>query len=480
MRKIFAFVALASVAILPSGARAAAGDPVAHTVLALIDTGINPYSPAFRDCSPEAYEYPGDYLPSYPPESDVQNSAIRLDLTLVPCDGSDDGLTYQQRFDRDVDQWKHIINGFVYWVPGTKIVGAISLGPGTADCHTVPDVPPAGGVANGLACKDNKIIDDFGHGTMTASRSAGMVHSLGAAAKIVEVEGTGSLGVNWVASQPWIDVVSNSWGSATPGPSDISSALNAAVEHQLWLFASGNGLGFTNGFAPQPTHAEPTGVAGVVLVGAHDNGRVAAWSEAPAHVVADGYGGWTGLMKSTAPEHPDPESCCTSAAAPYAAGGAAAVVQAARALVGDAGTGVRDGNIVDGAAHPEFGPSPLADGKLTLAELKSVLFHTAEARPNEGADDGLLHFLGGPAAPQHPEYGPGENPFCVGCWTLPVKWSDVPSDVEAYRDIGYGAINERSVAFAIQVLQGAAPNARPDVDAWYEQDQQIRRQIFPS
>jgi hypothetical protein len=248
----------------------------------------------------------------------------------------------------------------------------------------------------------------------------------------------------------------------------------------LWLFASGNGLGFTNGFAPQPTEVDTTGVAGVVLVGAHDNGHIAAWSEAPAHVVADGYGGWTGLMQSIEPMHPDPESCCTSAAAPYAAGGAANILLQARTLVGDTGTGVRDGNVVVGDARPDLGASPVADGILSLEEFKSLFLHTAEALPAEGRDDGLMQFMGSLTAPQHPEYGPGENPFCVGCWTLPARWADdLPFGRQAYLDIGYGGINERSVALAGRVLRGeAAMPARPDVDAWYAQDQSIRKAIF--
>lgn len=479
MRKILPLVALAGILVVPSGAHADVSGQGAHTVLALIDTGINPYSPAFRDCSPEAYEYPGTYLPGYPAEADTEHSAVALNLTLVPCPGDPpQSMTYAERIANDAAEWRKVFNGLLYWVPGTKIVGAVSLAAGGTNCHTVPDVPPAGGVVNGLACKENRLLDDAGHGTMTASRSAGVEHSLGSAAKIVEVEGPGSLAIDWVAARPWIDVVSNSWGSAAPGPSDVSTSLKTAVSRQLWVFASGNGLGFTNGFAPQPTYIEPTGVAGVVLVGAHDNGRVAAWSEAPAHVVADGYGGWTGIARSVDAMRPDPVSCCTSAAAPYAAGGAAAIVQAARALVGDTGTGVREGFIVAGAPHPEFGASPLADGTLTLDELKYVLFHSAEARPAEGADDGLLHFLGAGSVPQHPEFGPGENPFCVGCWTLPVSWSEVPDSVEAHRDIGYGAINERSVAAAIAILEGAPASARPEVDAWYAEDQQVRRQIF--
>ena len=460
-------------------APAAAQPEQPEVVLALIDTGINPYSPVFRDQSARAHEYPGNYLPGYPAEDDVQNSAIALNLTLDPPEGeTEESWTFAKAFAADQAEWAKVFSGFLYWIPGTRIVGAVSLGRGGTNCGNVPDIPPAGGIANGYLCKENKILDDAGHGTMTASRSAGIGTSLGEGARIVMVEGPGTLSVNWVASQPWIDLVSNSWGSAFPGPSDVSTAVRAAVDRQLWLFASGNGAAFTQGFAPQPTQVATTGVPGAVLVGAHDNGKVSAWSGAPAHVVADGYGGWTGTYNSRAPARPDPVSCCTSAAAPYAAGGAAAILMEARRLLGDTGTGLRDGNLAIGT--PPEGASPmLADGALSLAEWRTLLERTAEALPAEGTHDGLMHFLGGPGVPQRPEYGPGENPFCLGCWTLPLRWTEIPAGFPAHHSIGYGGVNERSIALARAVLRGeAALPLRLVEDEYFEQDRAVREAIF--
>jgi hypothetical protein len=124
---------------------------------------------------------------------------------------------------------------------------------------------------------------------------------------------------------------------------------------------------------------------------------------------------------------------------------------------------------------------PLEDGKFTLEEWKSVLFHTAEARPREGRDDGSLHFMGGPAAPQYADpWLTGENPYCQLCWTLPVKWSDVPEQYPAYLNVGYGAVNERSRKLAFKVLLGRTElPARPDEDAFWAQDQAIREQLWP-
>src|SRR5207247_2489860 len=119
------------------------------------------------------------------------------------------------------------------------------------------------------------------------------------------------------------------------------------------------------------------------------------------------------------------------------------------------------------------------DGIFTLAEWRALLLHTAEARPRAGRDDGLLHFLAAGSAPAHPEYGTGENPFCQFCWSLPLSWSDVPDGFPGYLQIGYGAINERSVASAVRVMEGRVPvPARPDEDAFFAQDEQARSAIF--
>src|SRR5687767_7410171 len=40
--------------------------PTTHAVVALIDTGINPYNAAFRDRSPLAQRHPSTYIPNYP------------------------------------------------------------------------------------------------------------------------------------------------------------------------------------------------------------------------------------------------------------------------------------------------------------------------------------------------------------------------------------------------------------------------------
>lgn len=438
--------------------------PVPMAVVALIDTGINPYSVVFRDPSPLARKHPSTYLPGYP------RDAKALPISL--------GLPYDQAVKKDAALWESVERDTLYWIPGTRIVGAISLDGGGTNCPPVP-VPPAN-IVNSSSCQERMILDDHGHGTGTSSRAAGGPTSLAPGARVVMIEGLGAGSVRWAADAGWIDVQSNSWIDLVPQPvgTATASAFVHAVSRTFTIAASGNGAAYFTGFAPTPTYGLSTAPPGVVLVGGHDNGRVTAWSGAPAHVVADAYAGLTGIANDSAAVRGDPVACCTSAAAPYAAGGATALVLEARRLLGHRGTGVRGGVVARGPAG-RAKAGPLADGVFTLDELRALLFRTAEARPRAGKHDGLLHWAGAPRVPDFTQFGPGANPYCQGCTTMPVEWSAVPAAADAYQSIGYGAINERSVALAFAVLRGTAPEpARAAEDAAYARDQEIRRALL--
>jgi hypothetical protein len=435
--------------------------PEPLAVVALIDTGINPYSPAFRDTSDLAFKHPSKYIPGYP--RDAQALHLSLDTP------------YEEALKEDAKVWGSVQRGKLYWIPGTRISGAISFGGGGANCPVVP-VPPANSVQT--ECEDHVILDDHGHGTMTASRAAGNPSSLAPTARIVEIEGLGAQSVEWAAKQGWIDVQSNSWVNLVPPPlpSGTTDAFAQASRQMLTMAATGNGTAYLAGFAPTPTYALSTAPPGVVLVGGHDNGKMTLWAGAPPHVVADAYAGMTATLSDDEMK-PDPIACCTSAASPYAAGGATAIVLEARRLLRDKSPGTSEGLVACGKPTKK---GPLDDGAFTLDELKSVLFHTAEAHPAEGVDDGDVHWAGEPRAPDHVEYGPGANPFCFGCTTTPVAWEAIPAAGDAtYPLLGYGGINENSVRLATQVLTGKVElPSRANADAQYEADQSLRDSIF--
>ncbi|MCA1704569.1 MAG: S8/S53 family peptidase, partial [Actinobacteria bacterium] len=362
------------------------------TVVAHIDTGVNPYNKNFRDRSALAYKHPSTYIPGFPKEA----QALKLHLDMP----------YEKAFALDEDLWKTVRRGELYWIPGTKIMGAISFGSGGTSCPETIKAPVVSGFDQG-DCSEHVILDDAGHGSMTASRSTGNLTSLAPDARLVTIEGLGAKSVEWAADQGWIDVQTNSWLSLVPPPvpSAVTDAFARAASLMPTLAASGNGSAYLAGVAPTPTYLLSTAPPGVILVGGHDNGKSTLWSGAPPHVVADAYAGPTAIFNSSTEVRPDPISCCTSAASPYAAGGAAALILEARRILGDRTTGVRDGIIAEGRCGAvETGP--LADGDFTLAEFKDLFFHTAEPHPQEGEHDGLIHWAGEPRVPDNAEYGP--------------------------------------------------------------------------
>lgn len=480
--------------ICPGRRRSCPVDSGPLSVVAVIDTGINPYSLAFRDESAFAKVHPARYIANYP------KTALPLNLTLSAPRRRDEPWTYEKAVERDAAIWGSVKRGQLYYVPGTRIVGLIGFGAGGTRCaeHDFFPVNTAESIFN---CSERILLDDHGHGTMTASRAAGgvlpevstepSIHSLGAdapaiagavsgsAARIVMIEGLGAQGVRFASDAGWIDVQSNSWAEILPHPTtalitDVNRAFHHAARRHLVFAASGNGLGGFFGFAPHNTYAASTGAPGVLLVGAHDNGKVALWSGSPSHVVTDGYAGWMGFKDSIEGYAPDSVACCTSAASPYAAGGAVRVISAARQILGSSQVGIRNRIVATHGTGTVPLSGPLSDGVFTLDELKAVLLHTAEAIPQEGRDDGLVQWLGDPRAPDQLDRGPGANPYCNGCQTLPIGWVAV-GNAPAYPLVGYGAINERSTDLAIQVLRGlTAEPSRTDVDAFFDLDETIR------
>jgi subtilisin family serine protease len=481
LRPLAVLVSVSLFVLLPSPG-AEAKRPITNSVIAHIDTGINPYHEEFRDNGPLAFVHPSKYIPGYP--KDVP--ALRLTL---------DAETWEEAFEADRKIWEKLRStpptGQMVWIPGTKIIGAIHMGGGGTYCPTseevqLPEVSTAEGVLGTGDCVDYPILDDNGHGTMTATRMAGNTASLCPACRIVSIEGLGDQLVKWAADQGWIDVQTNSWGFLIHNPalalvdeaggSDIRQNLEEAAAKHLVYFGAGNGFYGFLGWTTWPTLVQPTLVEGSIWVGAHDNGKIAHWSASPPHVVADGYRPLAASYREISGVAPLPVSCCTSASSPYAAGQGAAIVLAARTILGDPLTGVRDGIVAEGKPPRSIKTGPLADGKLTLDELQVLVKHGAQIRPEEGKHDGDVHWAGDPRTPELLPYGPGGNQFCGGCWTLPVEWTAIPEDAPAYALIGYGAANEFSLRFITNVLLGKEelPD-RSEIDEFFETEAQVRR-----
>ena len=429
-------------------------------VLAVIDTGINPYHVTFRDSSARAKTHPSKYIDGYPKDAE----ALKLSF---------DQPNYWSAVKRDCERvWSKIETGKLYWIPGTKIVGAISFAPQTAiDCNAAE--PTAVG----------RILDSDGHGTMTASRAASNEYGACTGCSVVTVQFSAS-GFNaqdgldsiaWAAEQSkWIDAQSNSWGPLFPvwDPSGAGQLIGASSQFvrkveevsskHAAFWASGNGALFRYGVLGHPTFLAPHMTPSAIMVGGHDSGHVTPWSGFPPHVVSDACASWAAEARHLE-RSSDSLGSGTSAATPFVAGGAGQILIEARRILGDGGTGV-SGKLVAKGPKGLVPDGPLADGKFTLEEWKRLLFVTATPRPEAQHEDG-------------PPCGVIEG--AVVYTAPPVKWSDLPPDYPEYLNIGYGAVDDPAVDLALSVLRGRelAPD-RSETDGFFDTEGSARALLY--
>lgn len=337
-----ATAAVSVCAAVPSAADAEARSG-SHVVVAVIDDGINPYQLDFR--SPRLTGPPAAYLPAYP------RSAAALRLTL----GSD----YSSARHTDDPAWAGLVPRRLYYVPGTKIVGLVYV-PGSA----VDDAQKISVDTDPSADPVRPVVDGSPHGTKVASVLAGNRHgSCPACLLVVVAAANRQAGLEWAAQQPWIDIVSNSYGGPTDAPTGGSVAGRreagaidqashaAAAAGKPVFFASGNGLTGTGPYtAATPdrgnTWTSPySGPPWVASIGAADaeTRQPSSWHDVPVDATSFGQN-----VPAADSASVDGESTFygTSCAAPYAAGIAGAVLLALRFAARDHGVGYRHGSLV--------------------------------------------------------------------------------------------------------------------------------------
>lgn len=420
-------------------------------VIALVDTGINPYHVAFRDGSDRAQRHPSTYLEGYPAH------AQRLKLTL-------DAASYEDAVAADCETWQGLEEGQLYWIPGTKIVGAVAvLAPGEG---YAPD-----------ACPDSLILDGNSHGTMTASRAAaGDWYGACETCRVVAVQGLNDEAVVWTAENAgWIDAQSNSWGplplweptgvveesTGIAGSPDFARNVEWSAQQHPTFFATGNGIMAFAGVVGNPTWTQSELTPSVIGVGGHDSGYVNTWPDAPPHVISDSCESWAAHSDSLDAAEEDVGGG-TSAASPYAAGQSVRYVIEARAILGDPGTGVRDGVVAEGTPPADVTEGPLADGVFTADEWREVLMKTATERPQRQDEDGPVC------------EAPGWHIYSA----TPVRWTDVPDGYPEYHLIGYGAVDDPAFEATLAVLRGEQPMPdRSETDAFFEADDALRSAV---
>ena len=343
--------------LLVADAARLALDTTAITVVGVADSGVNPYHMEFSALAypdPDVLRltdnftrHPSAYIAGYP------TTAEALPLTL--------GKGYYPDGDQAV--FASVEQGKLYWIPGTKIIGAVD-----ADNNA----------ASNAAADATPILDDDGHGTGSTSVSTGNRYGYCPTCLLFFVEG---LDETIATSYPFVDITSHSFGYVGGAPIGPVLGPNAATREaaergQTVLFAAGNGVG--NAFdVPIATYgSDQTGASWNITVGAirRDNQRAIVGDGIPVDISAWGDGNLPSACRTGTVGQ-----CAfggTSAATPYTAGIFGTVLTEVRRAIGDGRAGQRAGQVVArGTAIP--GSVFLADGELTRAELREAVLKTA-------------------------------------------------------------------------------------------------------
>lgn len=415
-----------AVRVVPPGSRIGNAPVV---VIAVSDSGVNAYH---REFSAATYpddrileltegftRHPSEYIPGYP--AAAKALPVTLDAGHLPP--------------ADAELWtaQNITEGDLYWIPGTKIIGARD-----ADGAGEEDLLP--------------ILDEDGHGTGSASVATG--NSFGNCPTCLLVANEANLigSEMWVTGQDWIDFSSNSFGAVVQdlptGSTGLFDPVPASVVErgQTWLYASGNGQ--ENAFVvPNTTYTTHfTGPDWIVRVGAADSG-----SRQP--VVGDGspvdVSSWgTGQIPSASVDSVDGvgDFSGTSSATPLTAGGFGTLLAAAREALGDSSAGQSDGVVASGS--PVAGSPYLGDGVFTRTEMWEILFKTAQ---------------------------PGGRPATeVSAASTTFPFADLHYVFE-----GYGIVDPSSIQVAVDVLLGRTPlPERPEEDAFFQADSALRAELY--
>lgn len=417
------------------------------TLIGVSDSGINPYHAEFSAAAypdPRVLEltrnftrHPCEYIAGYPcsarplPITQDQGYYPEQDLwifnrEIIESSPDNTGIFIEPLFRHGL-----VVPFELYWIPGTKIIGAFSAGGFGGGATGSPDV--------------DLILDNNGHGTGSASVSAGNRYGYCPTCLMVAVEG---LRDDIVYGFPFAELTSHSHGYVGGAPIGLIGVVDffdllgfkpddskaAADRGVTILFSSGNGVG--NAFdVPNNTFvSDQTGPSWTINVGAlrRDTSGAIVGDGTPAHISSWG-DGWLPSACRTGID-----GTCgfsgTSAASPYTAGVFGHVLREIRAVLGDPHTGVREGQVIaEGRSIP--GSPYLADGKLTARELRAAVLKAAT--PLDAAF----------------------SPF-----VYPVNF---PADNRAALE-GYGAATPNTAARAIAILLGeAAMPDRADVDALF-------------
>jgi hypothetical protein len=432
------------VSVVPAAAHTRAPSAAhAHVVLAVIEDAVNVYHRDFAAAG--RTRSPSTWIPGYP------RSAQPLHLHL-------NATSFASARQADDAVWAKLRPSQLYYIPGTKFAGLIWM-PSPLDRQTsevtVSYPPPSE--------PTRPVIDGYTyHGTGVASVAAGKAYGTCPDCDLVVVAAENfEQGLEWAARQPWIDIISNSWGGPLGAPAQVfasdptlatstgpsAGSLAAARAGKIVVFGSGNGvtdLGpTTHGTQHSLTWDSPyAGPPWVLAVGAAKagSGQPTDWHNIPVDVIAQGE---DRLAADSASLTGTEIFIGTSCSAPIAAGVIGEALYRARAALADSQVGPRNGSLLSGrVAH-----GPDADGRLTVSEL----LNAARAVATWHAFD----------------------PSTVSA--DPTQAFATPTTPAAFAYEGFGLLDRNSVSPLTKVLLGQMPQpARPEMQQWSALAEQVR------
>ena len=367
------------------------------TVVAVLDGGINPYHFDFHASKmPQALNGdPGDDLPLNQPATEWLPglagtnpgfaSFEPMQLTL-PDDPTEQAEALNEG-DGKLGRTKVSAPGQLhgYWFPGTKVIGALNFSDGGSlwggtDAHGVGTTSSAVGNLHGTCPECLLFFVDYGDGPAEAEAA-----------------------IDWVMQQPWIDVISNSYGFSIAVRDRIYSGSNVALQRdatmrgQSIFFSSGNGQAGAFDVPNTTEFSSQEGPDWIVTVGAVAPGQGNYYDAGPQSDSDEGHGAYSGAGKPAdiagiGSDYPTAYSANeiggtgssgfggTSNATPQVAGLYSRALYMARSRLTGASRTQSGGTVATGAPFACAGARTgceLADGRLTWQELRTRLFEGA-------------------------------------------------------------------------------------------------------
>ena len=362
-----------------SGARSRGpGDDI--TVIAVIDSGITPYHwdflgsrmPQNSDASKRndvpLNRPPHEWLAGFPsPSRFASYEPLKLtfeeekDTSHLPLYAAD-----RAEWNKVATSTKEVVN--YYWIPGSKIIGAVDFG------------------------TDKIYGETTSHGTGASSVAVGNLHGSCPECLLVFID-TGGFSLpqtehalEWAESQPWIDAISNSYGHSTVATdnvysgSDTEAQREATERGQTVFFAAHNGHD-RSFFVPNNTllSSQP-GPDWIVTVGAVDPANHASYTGHGKPADISGVGGGYPSAYGAPTIGGEGDFGGTSNATPVLTGIYGRALYQVRSRLSGVSRVQSAGVIARGAPFrcgSERRDCELADGKLTAAELRTRFFEGA-------------------------------------------------------------------------------------------------------